>query len=87
MDPWQDYLALPTAPLVLCGQFVALGFRERGRRVAFNFLGMLAIGLMLAIVSAASQPADANIGGGLLVFQLAVSLVLVIVAALRPTRS
>lgn len=82
MDPWQDYLALPIAPLVLLLQIVALFLPQRSVRWTLAVLCPLAILAMLLYVDSLPVEADegVNIGTGVLVLWLTVSSVLLVIA-------
>ena len=76
MDPWYDYLAIPTAPLVLAVQVWALTLAERRRGLVVSAAGCVAVGAMFAFVAFGAGVADGdpNIGAGLLLVQFVVSL-------------
>lgn len=82
MEPWQDYLALPIAPLVLLLQIVALFLPQRSVRWALAVLCPLAILAMLLYVDSLPVEPDegVNIGTGVLFLWLIVSLVLLVLA-------
>ena len=49
MEPWYEYLAIPTAPLVLCAQVFADALRSRRPRLAVTTACTVAIAAMTAI--------------------------------------
>ena len=77
-DPWYDYLALPVAPLVLLAQGVALFLPNRTVRWALLGGGTAAIAVMFVYVATLDLGPDegANIGAGVLLLWLLVSLAL-----------
>jgi 4-amino-4-deoxy-L-arabinose transferase-like glycosyltransferase len=81
VDPWHDYLALPIAPLVLLAQIGALFLPSRHWRWALAAacpLGILAMWLYVA--SLPEKPGEGvNIGAGVLVLWLIVSVVIFLV--------
>jgi hypothetical protein len=85
VDPWHDYLAIPSAPLVLAAQFAALFVRNRPLRLAFAVACPAAIAVMFAYVSSLPTGPDegVNIGAAVLLLWLLVSLALFAVAAVR----
>jgi hypothetical protein len=82
VDPWQDYLALPIAPLVLLLQIVALFLPQRPVRWTLAVLCPLAILAMLLYVDSLPVEPDegVNIGAGVLYLWLIVSLALLVLA-------
>ena len=86
VDPWQDYLALPVAPLVLVAQGAALFF-VRSRRLRWGLLaaGTAAVAAMFLYVATLPLAPDegANIGAGVLFLWLLVSVVLLGAGVLR----
>ena len=75
-DPWYDYLALPAAPAVLLVQAFALSLPSPWRQ-GVALAGTAAIAAMLVFVwTLDTGDTGANIGGGLLVIALLVSLAL-----------
>jgi hypothetical protein len=84
-DPWHDYLALPLAPLVLLVQIGALFVRPWRLRWGISVACMAGITAMFVYVdSLPERPGEgANIGAGVLLLWLLVSLVLVLVLVAR----
>ena len=82
MDPWQDYLALPVAPLVLLIQMSAFFLPWRAVRWGVAVSCPLAILAMLLYVDSLPEEPDegVNIGAGVLVLWLSVSLALLAIA-------
>jgi hypothetical protein len=82
MEPWHDYLALPIAPLVLVVQIVALFLPRRSVRWALAAACPLAILAMLLYVdSLPDEPGEGvNIGAGVLVLWLVVSVAVLVIA-------
>ena len=86
MDPWYDYLALPVGPLLL-GLQAALLSRPRGLRVLASSVCFAAVAAMFVFVTYIVPAGEgANIGAGLLLLQMPISLLL-LVAALVPERT
>ena len=85
MDPWYDYLAFPVAPLLLVTQVGALFLRQRWVRLVFAGGCTAAIAAMFAYVESLYVPATegVNIGAGILVLCLVVSVALLVVALAR----
>ncbi len=83
-DPWFDYLALPVAPLVLFLQFGTLFLPRVWQRAAGAAAGLGAIGWMTYYVLDVEVAPDegASIGGGLMIFWLGASLLLVVATAI-----
>lgn len=82
MDPWQDYLALPIAPLVLLVQIVALFLPSRPWRWALVVASPIAIlAMLLYVASLPEEPGEGvNIGAGILLLWMGVSVVLFLLA-------
>jgi|tagenome__1003787_1003787.scaffolds.fasta_scaffold20953325_2 hypothetical protein len=84
-DPWADYLALPVAPLVLLLQIGALFVRPRWLRWGISVACVAGIAAMFLYVDSLPQSPDegANIGAGVLLLWLLVSIGLVLVLVAR----
>jgi hypothetical protein len=81
IEPWYDYLAVPIAPLMLVAQIIALFLRRRGVRALALVGTPVLVAAMLAYVSSRPLRADegANIGEGVLVLWLVVSVLISVV--------
>ena len=82
MDPWYDYLALPVAPCVVLLQAVTLASGRRRLRRIVAVVATSTVATMFVVVVLQSEPRDANIGAGLLLFSLIGSIALLVVAFL-----
>jgi uncharacterized membrane protein len=82
VDPWHDYLALPIAPLVLLVQAGALFLSRREWRWALGIACPFAIlAMLLSVASLPSKPEEgANIGAGVILLWMVVSVALLVVA-------
>jgi peptidoglycan/LPS O-acetylase OafA/YrhL len=85
VDPWYDYLAFPIAPLVLIIQAAALFMRRRSMRWILGIACVTAIALMFGYVASIStRPEEgANIGAGVLLLWLLVSILLLAIGVAR----
>jgi signal transduction histidine kinase len=84
-DPWYDYLALPVAPLLLLVQVGVLFIRSALWRWGISLACTAAITAMLFYVDSLPVAPDegVNIGAGVLVFWLVVSVGLLAVGVAR----
>jgi 4-amino-4-deoxy-L-arabinose transferase-like glycosyltransferase len=84
-DPWYDYLAIPVAPLLLLVQVGALFIRPALWRWAISLACTAAIAGMLFYVESRPVAPDegVNIGAGVLVLWLVVSVALLAVGVAR----
>ena len=74
-DSWYDFLAIPIAPLVLMSQIGAMCLPfPTSRRVIVSGASALMIAMTIIVFAVPSE--GANIGAGLIVPQLCVSLAL-----------
>lgn len=78
MDPWYDYLAIPVAPLVLLVQWAVLHVPHRAVRLTLAGAASASIAAMLVyiVLLPSSKEEGANIGAGVMLFWLIVSIVL-----------
>jgi hypothetical protein len=85
MDPWYDYLALPIAPLVLIVQAASLFVHRRSVRWGLTLACAASIVAMFVYVASLSTEPDegVNIGAGVLLLWLFVSLILVALGVAR----
>jgi putative Ca2+/H+ antiporter (TMEM165/GDT1 family) len=76
-DSWYDYIALPIGPLVLLTQMAAmlLPFRQ-SRRVVVTGASAAMLAMMVVVLFAGRPSEGANIGAGLLLPQVILSLIL-----------
>lgn len=88
VDPWHDYLAVPIAPLVLGAHAWALASNKGRAAVPVSAAAVLAVAAMLVFVMFGTdvREDDANIGAGLLLFELAASGVLLAATVRRFAR-
>ena len=81
MDPWYDFLALPVAPLLIALQALALTWPGR-RGMIVSVVCCAAVASMFALVTLllplVTPSHGANIGGGLLLVELIISVALVL---------
>jgi len=84
-DPWQDYLALPVAPLVLCVQVAALFIRTWTVRWTISLACLAAVTAMFFYVAALPTSASegVNIGAGMLLLWFLGSMLLLVVLIVR----
>jgi hypothetical protein len=84
VDPWHDYLALPIAPLVLLVQAGALFLPRRVWRWGLGIACPLAIlAMLLYVASLPTKPEEGvNIGAGVILLWMVVSVALLLVAVL-----
>ena len=79
MDPWYDFLAFPVAPLIIVLQAVALAWPGR-RSMTVSAVCFAAVASMFVLVTVLLPfmlPGEgANIGAGLLLFEMLFSLML-----------
>lgn len=74
MDPWYDYLALPVVPLLLGAQLWAASVWPRRKRLPASAAVTVLVAVLFVVVLSAVPEDDPNIGGGILMFELAASL-------------
>jgi cytochrome c biogenesis factor len=84
-DPWYDYLALPIAPLVLLVQLGALLIWKTWLRWGLSIACATAITAMFLYVASlpVGETEGVNIGAGVMLLWLLVSLVLVVILVIR----
>lgn len=85
MDPWYDYLAIPYAPIVLLVQVGALFIRHRLKRWGLSLACTAVIAAMFFYVESLTLDPDegVNIGAGVLLLWLLVSILLLIAGVMR----
>jgi hypothetical protein len=78
VDPWYDYLAIPVAPLVLLVQWASLYVSRRVVRLTLSAAATASIAAMLVFILLLpiSDEEGANIGAGVMLIWLIVSVVL-----------